>query len=30
LVPGAAIPNAIAALLLYIRDRTGQFRHVFG
>ncbi len=25
----AAIPNAIAALLLYIRDRTGQIPHVY-
>jgi FtsH-binding integral membrane protein len=25
----AAIPNAIAALLLYIRDRTGQLPHVY-
>src|SRR5207248_1125020 len=24
-----AIPNAIAALLLYIRDRTGQIPHVY-
>jgi hypothetical protein len=25
----AAIPNAIAALLIYIRDRTGQIPHVY-
>jgi len=25
----AAIPNAIAALLLYIRDRTGLIPHVY-
>ena len=25
----AAIPNAIAALLLYVRDRTGQIPHVY-
>ena len=24
-----AIPNAIAALLLYIRDQTGQIPHVY-
>lgn len=29
MVVDAAIPNAIAALLLHIRDKTGQLPHVY-